>query len=220
MNVYSEGYEEKWLGIVMENKDKIILDLCGGTGAWSKPYEEAGYDVKVITLPYYDIRKFVFTFPPEKVYGILSAPPCTQFSYARARNKNLKYPRNLEGGMELVNICLDIIWQCQYRIKTQADKKTSLKFWALENPNGFLKYFLGKPAFVFDPWEFGDMYKKKTHLWGWFNLPIKTWFIKPNCKKFGYSKLPSISDITGSKQRDRRAITPTGFAKAFYEANK
>ena len=25
-----------------KNKDKIILDLCGGTGAWSRPYKEAG----------------------------------------------------------------------------------------------------------------------------------------------------------------------------------
>ena len=25
------------------NKDKIILDLCGGTGAWSRPYKDAGY---------------------------------------------------------------------------------------------------------------------------------------------------------------------------------
>lgn len=33
------------------NKDKIILDLCGGTGAWSRPYTEAGYDVRIITLP-------------------------------------------------------------------------------------------------------------------------------------------------------------------------
>ncbi len=29
----------------------IILDLCGGTGSWSKPYKDAGYDVRVITLP-------------------------------------------------------------------------------------------------------------------------------------------------------------------------
>lgn len=35
----------------MNNKDKIILDLCGGTGSWSKPYKDAGYDVRVITLP-------------------------------------------------------------------------------------------------------------------------------------------------------------------------
>ena len=35
--------------------DKIILDLCGGTGAWSKPYKDAGYDVKLITLPKYNL---------------------------------------------------------------------------------------------------------------------------------------------------------------------
>lgn len=28
----------------MDNSGKIILDLCGGTGSWSRPYREAGYD--------------------------------------------------------------------------------------------------------------------------------------------------------------------------------
>lgn len=37
------------------NKSKIILDLCGGTGSWSAPYRENGYDVRVITLPEYDL---------------------------------------------------------------------------------------------------------------------------------------------------------------------
>ena len=36
-------------------KPKIILDLCGGTGSWSKPYKEAGYDVRVINIPEYDV---------------------------------------------------------------------------------------------------------------------------------------------------------------------
>ena len=26
----------------MNNKNKIILDLCGGTGSWAKPYKDAG----------------------------------------------------------------------------------------------------------------------------------------------------------------------------------
>ena len=30
------------------NEDKIILDLCGGTGSWSKPYRDNGYDVRII----------------------------------------------------------------------------------------------------------------------------------------------------------------------------
>jgi len=29
--------------------ERIILDLCGGTGAWSRPYAEAGYDVRLVT---------------------------------------------------------------------------------------------------------------------------------------------------------------------------
>lgn len=59
-----------------DNSNKIILDLCGGTGSWSRPYKAAGYDVRVITLPEYDVRTYV---PPDNVYGILAAPPCTEF---------------------------------------------------------------------------------------------------------------------------------------------
>lgn len=54
------------------NSEKIILDLCGGTGSWSKPYVEAGYDVRVITLPKDDVLTYT---PPEHVYGIFAAPP-------------------------------------------------------------------------------------------------------------------------------------------------
>jgi len=185
---------------------KIILDLCGGTGAWSKPYKEAGYDVRLITLPNNDVRTYI---PPDNVYGILAAPVCTQFSFARTRAKT---PRNLRDGMKLVIACLNIIWECRYDHK--------LAFWCLENPRGYLRQFLGKPVFTFDPCDFGDPYTKKTDLWGYFKIPLKDpgktamnyW------KKYG--KLPSISDFTSSKQKDKRAITPPGFAKAFFEANR
>ncbi|MCK4783341.1 MAG: hypothetical protein KAV87_06285 [Desulfobacteraceae bacterium] len=203
--------------------NKIILDLYGGTGAWSKPYAEKGYDVRNITLPMFDILD---PYVQEqciklKPHGILVAPPCTQFSFARARNTNLKNPRNLKLGMELIMACLKIIWKCQYEIEKQSAKKTTLKFWALENPNGFLKHFLGKPVYAFDPWYFGDMYKKKTHLWGWFNKPKQTFFIKPSTPKFRDMK--TISDLESWKnvktRQDKRSITPSGFAKAFFEAN-
>ncbi|KKN43736.1 hypothetical protein LCGC14_0700180 [marine sediment metagenome] len=194
---------------------KIILDLCGGTGAWSKPWKDAGYDVRVITLPKQDIR---FYSPPEKnVYGILAAPPCTMFSFART---NAKTPRDLEEGMDLVTQCLRIIWDYQYKIESDYQKKPTLKFWALENPNGFLKYFLGKPAFEFNPYDFGDNYKKKTHLWGWFNEPKKN-PIEPTTPKFDKMLTKDIHpEFYGKLTRtERRAITPQGFAKAFFEAN-
>jgi site-specific DNA-cytosine methylase len=206
-------------------KNKIILDLCGGTGSWSKPYTEAGYEVKNITYPKYDVLKAMFTektviFPgiPAKeseevdicrIHGILAAPPCTMFSLARTRAKT---PRNFKQGMECVIACLNIIWECRYRNK--------LAFWCMENPMGYLRQFLGKPVMTFDPCDYGDPYTKRTDLWGYFNIPKK----KPvkmtdeqieRCK-MNNRKLPSIRGIT--KQSDRRAITPAGFAKAFFEA--
>jgi len=194
---------------------KIILDLCGGTGSWSKPYLEAGYDVRNITLPEFDVKNYE---PPENVYGILAAPPCTMFSFART---NAKQKRNLKQGMETVQACLKIIWKCQYRIESDTQKHPPLRFWALENPNGMLKWFLGKPAFQFNPFDFGDNYKKKTNLWGQFNEPKKNPIL---CNKPKFDKL-STKEIHGEyygklSRTERRAITPQGFAKAFFEANK
>ena len=101
--------------------DRIILDLCGGTGSWSKPYKDAGYDVRLVTLPENDVRTYQ---PPLDVYGILAAPPCDEFSIA----KNHSIKRNLEAGMEIVNACLRIIEESKpefhalEKLKKEADE--------------------------------------------------------------------------------------------------
>lgn len=213
--------------------NKIILDLCGGTGSWSKPYKDAGYDVRNITLPDYDVTNFDIynnnlrffvedgfdIIPLKSIYGIFAAPPCTMFSHARTIAKN---PRDLEGAMDIVRACLDIVAKCQYDTPT-GRKVTSLKFWALENPHkGLLPKFLGRPPYIFEPWEFGDSYTKQTALWGYFNKPTKTHTKKPPTVKFDRLKTKEIhGEYYGKLTRtERRAITPAGFAKAFYEANK
>lgn len=210
----------------MENKDKIILDLCGGTGSWSKYYQDNGYDVRVITLPDYNVLTYE---PPKNVYGILAAPPCTMFSIAR-NDKTAKEPRDLKGGMEIVNACLRVIHTCLYENYRAGQ---GLRFWALENPaSGYLKRFLGKPAMIFEPYEYGDPYTKKTALWGEFNEPIKNIVptmkdVRGNFTKFnkdyeGLKEIPEgYCEKTGLDKRTvRRSMTPLGFAKAFYEANK
>lgn len=227
---------------------KIILDLCGGTGSWSKPYKEAGFKVINITLPEFDIREHFFmetkigfkkskggilNIPIKDIYGILCAPPCTQFSFAKTTGK----PRDLIEAMQIVQACLRIVWGCQFKLKSDYAKETQLKFWALENPNGLLKRFLGRPVMEFNPFDFGDQYQKKTHLWGWFNIPKKN-IVKltkkqkelhktnsqplPKFVKFDRLKTKEIaSEFYGKLTRqERRAITPQGFAKAFFKANK
>lgn len=208
----------------MNNSDKIILDLCGGTGSWSKPYKDAGYDVRLITLPEYD----VFTYePPKGVYGILAAPTCTEFSLARTRTEIRD--RQLEPAMKLVKRCLEIIWQQQYELPYKNAKVTTLKFWALENPRGFLRYFLGNPPLEFSPFDYGDTYKKRTHLWGNYNIPVKT-PVKCNSVKFDATLLDDLPEFPDGfvynkgcgldKRQVRRSITPQGFAQAFFKANQ
>ena len=221
------------------NNQKIILDLCGGTGSWSKPYKEAGYDVRVITLPYHDVTRFDYNaeinllrFPrdkyaeidwlikPEEVYGIFAAPPCTMFSRARTTAKT---PRDFEGAMKVVQACLQIIWRVQY------ENQFGLKFWAMENPAGHLKRFLGKPAFKFHPYDFGDRHSKETYIWGNFNEPKKN-PVKLNEEEIIRSRnntriLPPIpedykQDGKMKPVQIRRSITPAGFAEAFFKANQ
>ena len=192
---------------------KIVLDLCGGTGAWSKPYKEAGYDVRVITLPCYDVKTYS---PVGDVYGILAAPPCNHFSVMRTNTAFV--PRNVYSAFEIVKGCLRIIWLCSYN--------KTLKFWTLENPaTGMLKRFLGYPAFVFHPWEFGDRASKLTGLWGYFKEPVKnpkplTKEEKEYQRKYHIHKFPLAKEKPGLSRAARRAITPQGFAKAFFEANR
>jgi hypothetical protein len=184
-------------------EDRLILDLCAGSGSWSKPYEEAGYHVVRVTLPESDVRAFV---APHGVWGVLAAPPCDQFSLAR--NGHPEKPRDLIAGLEVVGACIRVIQQA------------SPVWWALENPVGLLSGYLGTPRDVFDPCDFGDPWTKRTAIWGSFRIPERGPYVKP----LGGGPLCSICDPkrrrrTWCSKPEHRAITPAGFARAFFEAN-
>lgn len=217
---------------------KIILDLCGGTGSWAKPYKDNGYTVLTLTLPDFNVedwfldKQFVELLQSNTIHGILAAPPCTMFSIARNDTTALE-KRNLKKGIRTVQACLDIVHECLYN-PYRVDKN-SLKFWALENPaSGYLRRFLGNPPFIFDPSEYGDNHTKKTALWGMFNEPKKTTkaitlkgdennYVKSVEKYFDEKKhlIPEgYREKTGLSMRTVvRSITPQGFAEAFYKAN-
>lgn len=190
-------------------KDKIILDLCGGTGAWSKPYQDAGYDVRVITLPEYDVMAYE---PPADVYGILAAPPCTMFSLAR---RTAKLPPDYEGAMAIVEACERIIRRCAIN--------GGLKFWALENPRGKLRYFMGLPKNTFYQWQFGGQHKKPSDVWGFYTPPRPTVKIEPDFDVDKNWQKPLSPPEYAHLKLNRtaiRAITPSEFAQAFFRANK
>jgi hypothetical protein len=141
------------------------LHLCASEfGSDSKTYRDAGYDVRLITKEI-GVENY---HPPENVYGIIANPLCTKFSRAAWQIK--KKDRGFREGMMLVKECLRVIWEVQ-------ENGAPLKFWVVENPDGYLTQFLGYPHFSYQPWQFGETdwrATKRTMLWGYFNAPAKT----------------------------------------------
>ena len=180
----------------------LILDLCGGTGAWSRPYADAGYDVVNVTLPL-DVRDYKQA-AGDTVHGILAAPPCTEFAVSGARWWKDKPAYLLAEALEIVDACLDIIGSCRP------------KWWALENPIGRLRRLrpdrLGDPALIFNPCDYGDPWTKKTLLWGKYTQPERTPVLPSEGSKI--HRYPP-----GPERAKLRSITPPGFARAFFEAN-
>ena len=179
----------------------VILDLCGGTGSWSKPYKAAGY--RVISVDTWfgrgDVRLMEFDPDLMPVRGILCAPPCTHFAASGAQYWDAKGNSALIHGLSIVDACLRAI--VFYKPK----------WWALENPKGRLINYIGSPTMVFEPYEYGDPYTKLTYLWGSFTQPKKT-PVDPWLGSFTH-------DDGGRRSTHDRSITPSGFANAFFVAN-
>jgi hypothetical protein len=80
-----------------------VLDLCAGSGAWSQPYLEAGYDVRRIDWPF-DVR-LIEHRRGLKVRGILAAPPCTYFCRMRMC-RGRPTDEQFREGLSVVDACL------------------------------------------------------------------------------------------------------------------
>jgi len=218
------------------NKDKIILDLCGGTGSFSEPYRQAGYTVYNITLPFYDVTDY-YEFPfdnsivfhshdlscrdlalnKNNIYGILAAPPCTDFSLACNRLWSLKDTDGRTAkSLKIVNSCLDIIKICNPH------------FWVLENPRGRLHKFIGNPSYKFYQSNFGGPFPKPTWLWGVFNEMFIIGPINENPKTFKRAganemfQLPANYNlnIDHNRRAAQRSILAPFFCESFYLANQ
>jgi hypothetical protein len=203
---------------------KKILHLCADIGSDSRPYQlDDGYEVIKVGA---DIGVENFR-PPLGVYGIIANPVCTEFSTASGFHK----VKDLDKGMEMVTRCVNIIAMCQPA------------FWVIENPaNGRLKEFLGTPNMVYQPWEFGSPWTKKTALWGQFNKPtplyddwnevpkIKELYVRPGRPKpalafLHKSAINLIEEFQWARESincdaDIRSMCSQGFAREFFNVNR
>ena len=194
---------------------KTILSLCDYTGNWPSFYTAPEYEVIRVDIKREgDVRLYQY-LSGKNIHGILCAPPCTDFSGSGAQYWSAKDSdgRTLTS-LAIVDACLRMVAIYKPR------------FWALENPVGRLRRWLGAPRFVFNPCDFAgwacdpekDRYTKKTCLWGEFNPPTQDRRkpIKVCPQGSWLMKLGGKSERT----KEFRSVTPLGFARAFYESNR
>jgi hypothetical protein len=132
--------------------------------------------------------------------------------------------------MVLVNHCIRIIDECKP------------KFWVIENPaTGLLKDVIGKPRAIYQPWQYGSPWTKKTALWGDFVMPpplFKDWadvpknenlYVRPSRGKpslafLHKSAINHIKEFEFAKDfvktdADFRSLCSQGFANEFFKYN-
>jgi len=186
-------------------KRPVILDVGGGTGAWSEPYRKALYDVRIIdpaTWPFMTAAEAA-EMGLESVHGILLAPPCTEFAGSGARWWATKPPELLERAMEVVRDMLRLV------------ELFHPQWWALENPVGRIARCvpeLGRHRYSWHPHHYGDPEVKRTCMWGDHVEPKRVPVPGPyNARVFRMAPSENRAAL--------RSITPSGFARAFFEAN-
>lgn len=198
----------------------IILDLCGGSGAWSAPYRTSGHIVVVVDpaatvsddqhTVFLTVREFLQDTRPfidRRVHGIIAAPPCTEFAGSGARWWKNKPISRLTEAVSVVHDCLRCV------------EVFNPHWWVLENPVGRLATCvpeLGPCRETYQPLDYGDPWTKRTCLWGNFNMPEKHPILRDPDPRKGQP----VWYASPSPERTRlRSITPPGFAQAFYRAN-
>lgn len=228
---------------------KTILSLFDYSGNWSQPYRESGYNVIQVDIKHgidvFEVMEWFITGKIKRglqIYGILAAPPCTDFTVSSAWCWDSKLTKPAEYESDITSLrfdnSLDLSLGLVYatiEIITQARPK----FWALENPVGRLGKLipeLGTPWY-FQPYWYGDPYSKKTGLFGQFNKPLKSLSIglfddgSSDLKevdsifytsKSGRKYAPQMWNCGGGTERTKtiRSVTPMGFSKAFFNANQ
>lgn len=224
-------------------KQPFLLSLFDYTGAWAKPFSNAGWKVmlwdKQVEGNLLERLSWIRLLIEEEqgeaqIDGLLAAPPCTDFAGSGA----MYWPERDSGERWWPDID-ENDWERLY-FDTSTELSITLveavlllkdwlqpRFWVIENPKGRLDTLVPElqsyRRMNFDPCDYGDPYTKKTILWGEFNTNLKRKPVEPEfviaSNGDRYSKMHWHTPGRGEKTKIIRSTTPAGFAKAFYEAN-
>ena len=201
-----------------ENSKKVVLSLFDLSGEWSKPWEEAGYQVFRFDIQadpdMGDVNNFstdffndwFSDFDDMDIHAILAACPCTDFAVSGARHFEAKdADGRTVSSVKLVHQTLRVIEYFKPAV------------WAVENPVGRIEKLGGLPPWrlSFNPNHLGDPYTKKTLIWGRFNGDLPVAPVEPT----EGSKMHRLYGGKSQATKNARSVTPEGFSYGFFMAN-
>jgi N12 class adenine-specific DNA methylase len=200
------------------NGQRVVLSLFDLSGEWSRPWEEAGYQVYRFDIQddpeVGDVNNFSTDFfgdwfgdfEGQDIYAILAACPCTDFAVSGARHFAAKdQDGRTVASVKLVHQTLRVIEYFKPAV------------WAVENPVGRIEKLGGLPPWrlSFDPNHLGEPYTKKTLIWGRFNGDLPVAPVEPT----EGSKMHKLYGGKSMATKNARSETPQGFAYGFFMAN-
>lgn len=222
------------------NAHRIVVSLCDYSGNWPAPYAAEGHTVILFDLKHDDdvtdtatvlwqiaqVENEVLRRQPDgpmpRVDTVLCAAPCTDFAVSGARWWKAKdEDGRTAGSLRVLDACMELIRVLDPRV------------WALENPVGripTLRPALGHPTFYFNPCEYAlwsddpaaDAYTKRTGIWGTAVKPQASGVAPIMYERGGKRGSWMWANLGGKSERTKtlRSMTPQGFSRAFYAANK
>jgi hypothetical protein len=144
-----------------------VLDLFAGLGGFSQAFTDSDrWDVTTVEIEERfdpDICADVFELRPsdfeEEFDVVLASPPCTQFS--TAGNHDAWDFESHEPQTDAAREAVALVYHALGLIRG-----LSPRYWFLENPQGRLRWFLGRPTGEVTYCQYGRPYMKRTDLWG------------------------------------------------------
>jgi hypothetical protein len=145
---------------------RAVLDLFSGLGGFSAAFEDSPewevttVDIKGRFAP--DIQADVLNLRPDDLSDadlILASPPCNCFSKAAAWQEHWDDAGAPQTAAARESVAL--VFHTVGLIRA-----ISPEYWVLENPEGHLRRFLGRPTGSVTYCQYGERYQKPTDLWG------------------------------------------------------
>jgi len=144
---------------------KVCLDLFSGLGGFSAAFEESPeWDVVTVDIEERfnpDIQADVMELRPGDLPDadvILASPPCNCFSKAAAWQEHwVGDAPQTDAARESVALAFHTVGLI---------RALAPEYWFVENPEGHLRKFLGRPTGSVTYCQYGTDYMKPTDLWG------------------------------------------------------